>query len=99
MIRAASTSPPPARMPFSTPRRLTFEIGASRTGEVVMSRSLHRLADRCADARISAAPTDIAPHGAVDFLVGRGWRLLQQGRRLHDLAGLAIAALRHGHIP
>src|SRR3954451_3156370 len=99
MIRAASPSPPAATMPFSNPRRLTFEMRSFRIGEAVMSGSLHRLADGGADARIGAAPADIAPHGAVDFLVTRGWRLLQQGRRLHDLPGLAIAALRHGDIP
>src|SRR4051812_16402885 len=99
MIRAASTSPPAATMPFSTPRRLTFEMRSSRIGEAVMSRSLHRLADGGTDAGIGSAPADIAPHGAVDFLVGRGWRLFQQGRRLHDLPGLAITALWHGDIP
>src|SRR4051794_3825559 len=99
MIRAASTSPPAATMPFSTPRRLTFEMRSLRIGEAVMSRSLHRLADGGPDAGIGAAPADIAPHGAVDFLVARGRRLFQQGGRLHDLAGLAVAALRHGDIP
>src|SRR5262249_23042091 len=50
------------------------------------------------DALIAAASTDVAVHGLVDLLVGRRRRLRQQRGRLHDLAGLAIAALRHAHV-
>src|SRR5215471_11928869 len=60
-----------------------------------MSGPLRRIADRDMDALITAASTEIAVHGLVDLLVGRRRRLRQQRRRLHDLTGLAIAALRH----
>src|SRR5579883_179890 len=63
-----------------------------------MSGSLRRVADRDMDALITAASTDVAEHGVVDLLVGRGRRLRQQRRRLHDLAGLAVAALRDADV-
>src|ERR1700731_4461382 len=63
-----------------------------------MSGPLRRIADRDMDALITAASTDVAVHGLVDLLVGRRRRLCQQRRRLHDLAGLAVAALRHADI-
>ena len=51
--------------------------------------------DGAADAHIGAAAADIACHGRVDVgSVGLGRSLQERGRR-HDLAGLAIAALRH----
>src|ERR1700704_3040436 len=46
------------------------------------------------DALIGAAATDIG-HRFVDVLVGRLRSSLEQSRGGHDLAGLAIAALRH----
>src|SRR6185436_6173275 len=50
--------------------------------------------DGRADALIRAAAADVG-HGVVDVLVGRLGLALQQGRRRHDLSGLAIAALRN----
>src|SRR5688572_26306774 len=55
---------------------------------------------RCAangrtDALVGAAPADVAGHGGVDIRVA-GTRLLgQQCAGGHDLAGLAIPALRY----
>src|SRR5579871_5889746 len=63
-----------------------------------MSGPLRRIADRDMDALITAASTDVAVHRLVDLLVGRRRRLRQQCRGLHDLTGLAIAALRHADI-
>src|SRR5580658_10462111 len=63
-----------------------------------MSGPLRRIADRDMDALIAAASTDVAVHGLVDLLVGRRRGLCQQRRRLHDLAGLAVATLRHTDI-
>src|ERR1700693_5270352 len=63
-----------------------------------MSGPLRRIADRDMDALITAAPTDVAVHRLVDLLVGRRRHFCQQRRRLHDLAGLAVAALRHTDI-
>ena len=46
------------------------------------------------DALVAATAADVAGHGLAD-LVARGfWIVHQQRRRLHDLAGLAEAALR-----
>src|SRR5438105_11390346 len=90
---AAMTKPPVEAKPLRTPRRLTFSM------KYVMSRSRGSQADSCLDALITAASTDVAGHGGVD-LVGRGvGRLCQKRRRLHDLPGLAVAALRHVYRP
>src|SRR6266550_4076114 len=51
--------------------------------------------DRSADALIRAASADIARHGGVDVVIRRLRRVLQQRRRRHDLAGLAVAALHN----
>src|SRR5258708_21451418 len=49
--------------------------------------------NRCADAGVGGATTDVAAHGAVDIgIAGRGILLEQRGRR-HDLPRLAISAL------
>ena len=53
------------------------------------------LLDGLPDALIRAAAADVALHGGVDLRVGRLGFRLQQGGRLHDLARLAVAALRH----
>ena len=50
--------------------------------------------DRVADAHIGHAAAEVAVHDGVDVLVGRGREVLEQRRRLHDLARLAVAALR-----
>src|SRR5438876_3217069 len=44
---------------------------------------------------MGAAPTDVARHGVDDLLIGGLRRLLEERRGLHDLAGLAVAALRN----
>src|SRR5882724_1330853 len=46
------------------------------------------------DALVAAAAADVTGHGFADLVVGRLRIFVQKGRRLHDLAGLAIAALR-----
>src|SRR3984957_2110917 len=93
----ASTRPVVERMPLRTPRRLTFSmpdvVTISRMCLVILrSRSL---LDGGANALIGPAAADVAVHRAVDVGVSRMRRLLQQRDRLHDLASLAIAALRH----
>ena len=50
------------------------------------------------DPRQSTAPADVADHGVIDLLVSRSRGVRQKRRRLHDLASLAIAALRHADI-
>jgi len=49
--------------------------------------------DGGADARIGAAAADIAAHGGIDIGIGRFFIGSEQGRRRHDLARLAVAAL------
>src|SRR6266536_1671821 len=54
-----------------------------------------RLVYRLAYADIGSAAAEIAVHGCVDVLVGRLRVFGEQGGGGHDLAGLAVAALRH----
>src|SRR5882672_11106332 len=56
--------------------------------------AVRRVLDSLADAHISAAATDVSGHGGVDVAIARVGVGREQGRRGHDLAGLAIAALR-----
>src|SRR5487761_2283484 len=51
--------------------------------------------DRVFDTLIAAAAADISRHGFAYLVVGGLWIVQKQGRRLHDLPGLAIAALRY----
>jgi hypothetical protein len=51
--------------------------------------------DRLTDAAICAATTDIPLHGNIDIGIGRFWGAADQGHGAHDLAGLAVTALRH----
>ena len=53
------------------------------------------LMDRRPNPLISSAAAEIARHGRVDILVGGILVVLKKCDRLHDLAGLAVAALRH----
>src|SRR3546814_17604649 len=55
-------------------------------------------ADSADDALLAAAAADVALHPLEDFLVALVGGFRQQRRRLHDLAGLAEAALRHVHV-
>src|SRR5438128_10597580 len=57
--------------------------------------AVRRVLDSRADSHIGAAPTDVPRHGGVDVAIGRVGVGREQRRRGHDLAGLAIAALRH----
>src|ERR1051325_4408469 len=59
-----------------------------------MSRSCGSRLDGGGDALIAAAATDIAAHRAVDLGLGGLLVLCQERGGLHDLAGLAITALR-----
>src|SRR2546422_813823 len=62
---------------------------------LVTRRSMRRALDPGADARIGPAATDVSGHGIVDIAIGRVGLSGEQRRCGHDLAGLAIAALRH----
>ena len=64
-------------------------------GHVAPPLPCGRALDRAVDALIGAAAADVAGHGGVDLRVGRLRRLGEERRRRHDLARLAVAALRH----
>src|SRR4029077_10237332 len=61
----------------------------------VMSRSCGGRLDGGGDALVGAAAADIPAHRAVDLVLGRVLAGGEKRRGLHDLTGLAIAALRH----
>src|ERR1700760_3120621 len=63
-----------------------------------MSRPLRSRADRGVDALVATAAADIAEHGVVDLGLGRRGSFREQRRGLHDLAALAVAALRDADI-
>src|ERR1700719_4170052 len=96
MNSAATTRPPVAIKPRRNPRRLTFSIVAQTRAAWtdVMSRSCGGRLDGGGDALIAAATADVAAHLAVDLVLGRVLVGGEQRGGLHDLPGLAIAALR-----
>src|SRR6185437_979289 len=51
--------------------------------------------DGFADAVVAAATADIPLHGNIDVSISRLWRAVEQSHGAHDLAGLAITALRY----
>src|SRR5689334_11076408 len=63
-----------------------------------MSRPLRSRANRGVDALVAAAAADVAEHGVVDLLVRGCGGFREQGRGLHDLAALAVPALRHADV-
>src|SRR5262245_52995315 len=80
--------------PLTKLRRLTVVSGVACFS--VMTLALPRGAlDRAHDAWIGATATDVPIHVGDDLLTRRPPGLRQQLRSLHDLAGLAVAALRH----
>src|SRR5512146_1773997 len=88
-IRPLPSSPPVATtLVFRNWRR-------ERSCTVLMSGSLRGAVDGRADARVGAAAADVAGHRLVDVGVARVRLGLEQRHRAHDLARLAVAALRH----
>src|SRR5258706_10517596 len=61
---------------------------------LVVARTLRRALDSFADSHISAAAANVPRHGGVDIAIGRARLGGEQCRCGHDLAGLAITALR-----
>src|SRR5438128_374273 len=80
--------PAPSRTPAETRWSWSVPLPADRSTQ-------RRLLDRGADPSVGAAAADVAGHRGVDVGVG-GMRVAreQRGGR-HDLARLAVAALRH----
>src|SRR5258706_6212126 len=61
---------------------------------LVVHHYTRRVLDSFADSRIGAAATDVPGHGGVDVAIGRVGLAGEQRCRRHDLARLAVAALR-----
>src|SRR6266581_1183523 len=87
VLKPMRSPPPSAALALTNCRR--------ERSTVMSGPFLGRVLDSLADAHISAAATDVPRHGGVDVAIGRVGLGGEQRRRGHDLAGLAIAALRH----
>src|SRR5277367_4824253 len=95
-----TTRVPPTRVAPTTTVAPTMKRRRVRMGRFLdMARPLTRdrggILDRRSNPLIGPASTDIAAHRVVDVLVVRVGRRGEEGRCRHDLARLAIAALRH----
>src|SRR6266853_6832757 len=77
------------------PPNAALALRNSRRERSMSGPLLCRVLDSLADSHISAAATDVPRHRGVDIAIGRVGVGREQRRRGHDLAGLAIAALRH----
>src|SRR2546422_1105720 len=87
--RRPTTRPPAAAAPpIRNPLRLMFCRMAG------ISRSFCRSSDRRTDPLIGPAAADVTGHGSIDVLIGRPRGLGEETSGLHDLAALAISALR-----
>src|SRR6202011_2185104 len=91
--RTGSTSAPVASPAAARKRRRSASARPARRLSATLS--LRRAVDGLADAVVRTATTQVAVHGRVDFLIARRGLARKQRHRLHDLARLAIAALRH----
>jgi len=72
--------------------RLTIPIPFMRASYASVAVAL---LDRGADAVVGAAAADVTAHRGVDVGIARLAFDCEQRRRAHDLARLAVAALRH----
>ena len=87
MVRPATAEAAP--MPKA--RRLRVDVGADRHGVTLPAGGA---LDGANDALLAAAAAQVGVHVLADLRLGRVGRLGQQGRRLHDHAVGAIAALQ-----
>src|SRR3989475_3251189 len=87
VLKPIRSPPPSAALALRNCRR--------ERSTVMSGPFLGRVLDSLADSHISAAAADVPRHGGVDIAIARVGLGGEQRRRGHDLAGLAIAALRH----
>src|SRR5712671_3329475 len=93
VVKPMSRPPPSAALTLRNCRR---ERSTLMSGLLLaVRRTVRRALDSLADAHIRTAATDIPGHGLVDVAVGRVGLRREQRRCGHDLAGLAVAALRY----
>src|SRR5229473_591302 len=92
VVKPMRRPPPSAALTLRNCRR---ERSTVMSGPFLgVRRTVRRVLDSLADSHISTAATDVPRHGGVDIAIGRVGLGSEQRRRGHDLAGLAIAALR-----
>src|SRR6266850_2772127 len=87
ILKPIRSPPPSAALALRNCRR--------ERSTVMSGPFLSGVLDSLADSDIRAAAADVSRHGGVDVAIGRVRLGGEQRRRGHDLAGLAIAALRH----
>src|SRR5712691_3170452 len=96
---AGATMPTPSAKPPLTVSAVTTNWRRESFVSVIVVSSRSRAHQGCramqcaAEPLVGAATADVGEIG-VDIGVGRVWIGLEIGRRRHDLAGLAVAALR-----
>src|SRR5882762_1721626 len=87
VLKPITIPPPSAALALRNCRR--------ERSTVISGPFLGGVLDSLADSHISATAADVPRHGGVDIAVGRVGLGGEQRRCGHDLAGLAIAALRN----
>src|SRR3981189_76298 len=87
VLKPLRTPPPSAALALRNCRR--------ERSTVMSGPFLGGVLDSLADSHIRTAATDVPRHRGVDIAVGWVGIRGEQRRRGHDLAGLAVAALRH----
>src|SRR5260221_3144708 len=90
VLNAINRLPPKAAL---VPRNRRREIISGTF--LVVTGTLRGALDSVADAHVGATAADVPGHRGVDIAVGRVGFGGEQRRRGHDLAGLAVTALRH----
>src|SRR5207302_1367593 len=87
---------PTAAAPLETRNARRERLRKAMPGFIAASLGLTRRAlDRGDDLVVGAAAAEVARHVLHDLLARRVFRLREQCRGGHDLARLAVAALRH----
>src|SRR6266496_901520 len=93
VVKPMRSPPPSAALALRNCRR---ERSTVMSGPfLAVRRTMRRVLDSLADSHIRAAAADVSRHGIVYVCVAGAGILREQRRSRHDLAGLAIAALRY----
>src|SRR5712691_2630980 len=96
VVKPMRKPPPSAALTLKNCRReRSIRLSFMSCPFLAVRRTARRVLDSLADSHISTAATDVPRHGGVDIAIGRVGVGGEQRRCGHDLAGLAIAALRY----